>query len=342
MSFAHCAFHTTHKSSFLDHIAPLASLLGIPLIISDEKNRERIAHYYPEVELRYRPDIEFRLQEIAEEFEGIFNCDYWSLAQKAAFQLYTKKTMRLIFCPHGQSDKGYQSASLAPYGWQETVLIYGSLLKEMLQALGLWDRIPQSFIVGNFRYRYFQVHRERLLQIARKEIFAKLQKANPTLLFAPTWNDAESSGTFFEYAERLSQELPSHWNLIVKVHPEIAEKEPALYYRLSLADQNRSNFFLLEDFPPIYPLLEMSDVYLGDYSSIGYDFLVFQKPMFFFQKKHLTHSLLHTCGQILDPNQSLFGAMEKGIQKASLYQERQKALWERAFASDGELQSVWV
>ena len=41
----------------------------------------------------------------------------------------------------------------------------------------------------------------------------------------------------------------------------------------------------LKDFPLVYPLLAHTDIYLGDMSSIGYDFLPFNKPMFFLNKQ---------------------------------------------------------
>src|SRR6185436_3813318 len=123
------------------------------------------AHYYPEVALRYWPDLEFRLPQIADEFDTILDCDYWRPEQKAVFQLHSPKPLRFIFCPHGQSDKGYHSRFLAPYALQESVLLYGELMKQMLQELGLWSHIPRTAMVGNFRRLYYNHHRERLLHL---------------------------------------------------------------------------------------------------------------------------------------------------------------------------------
>lgn len=332
-----CAVLSTHKTSFLDHIAPLASLLEIPLLVNDEKNRERLQRYYPEVQVRYLADLEFHLREIAEEFDVLFNCDYWSVAQRCAFQLYTQKRIQLVFCPHGQSDKGYKSPFLTPYGWQETILLYGSLMQEMLQSLQLWEQIPKKVIVGNYRHVYYERYKDRMRRQVEEEVFSRFEKKQKTLLYAPTWNDLEGSGTFFEWGERLLQELPADWNLVLKVHPEISEKEPALYYQLSLLEEKRPNFLLVEDFPLVYPLLEKIDVYLGDYSSIGYDCLVFQKPLYFFQKPHLTDALLHSCGSILDPKKPLFLQIEKGIKEQALFQERKEALLKRAFDPQANL-----
>jgi len=57
--------------------------------------------------------------------------------------------------------------------------------------------------------------------------------------------------------------------------------------------ENRSDVVLLENFPPIYPLIEKCDLYIGDYSSIGYDFLALDKPLYFLNP---SSSPLRSCG----------------------------------------------
>lgn len=333
----YAALNVSFRHSFIDHIAPLSSLLDIPLIVSDEKNAQMTTRYYPEAKMRYWPDFEFRMKEIADEFDVLFSCDYWSKRQQAAFGLHTQKPMVFVFCPHGQSDKGYHSSSLAPYAEQEAVLLYGSLMREMLMDLQIWDKIEKSAVVGNFRRRYYETHRERLLKLADGELFSRLHRGKRTLLYAPTWSDLEQSGTFFEYGEHLLKRLPSDWNLLIKVHPNLVQNDPVLYYRLRLIEEKRPNFLLVEDFPPIYPILERVDVYLGDYSSIGYDFLAFQKPMFFFQRPHLSRPRLHACGRVLDPSEDLYKAMETDL---SEFGEARKELYQKAFAPVADLEKA--
>ena len=291
--------------------------------------------------VQYWPDFEFRLREIAEEFDGLVSCDYWGGEQALAFRLHTQKAMKFIFCPHGQSDKGYQSNTLDRYAVQEIVLLYGSLMKEMLIDLSLWESIPKSIVVGNFRRLYYQKNRERLLKVAKDEIFSKLNPANRTLLYAPTWNDEMQSGTFFEFGEQLFKELPSHWNLIIKLHPDIEQREPVLFHRLSLIEERRENFLVVTDFPLVYPILEMVDVYLGDYSSIGYDFLSFQKPMFFLQKPHLLQAKLHTCGHVLDRSNPIFPSIEEKISQDASLQKTRKRLYEQAFTPVHDFEGVY-
>jgi teichoic acid glycerol-phosphate primase len=67
----------------------------------------------------------------------------------------------------------------------------------------------------------------------------------------------------------------------------------------------------LDDFPPVYPLLALSDAYLGDFSSIGYDFLRFDRPMYFFNPSKTALEtdrgrFLHRCGLEIPPQENAF------------------------------------
>jgi hypothetical protein len=327
-----CAWNTGATSLFLDHIAPLASLLDMPLIVTHDENAALAKKFYPEVKVRYWPDLEFRLQELAEEFDTIFDCDFSSPSIKFLWSHLFQKEVRLIFCPHGQSDKGYGAPTLAPYIWQETVLLYGSLMKEMLVELHLWDSIKAHVQIGNYRLHYYRQHREHLMNMAQTEIFSALDPARRTLLYAPTWNDDDRSTTFFMVMEKIVKEIPDGWNLIVKIHPFLWENNAAFFSSLQ---EKGGRIIFVHDFPPIYPLLERADAYLGDYSSVGYDALAFRLPMFFIQKPSLPAARLHSCGQVLDLSGSLFESIERGLNDAPLFRSAQDALYQKAFVSDG-------
>src|SRR5262249_6986300 len=155
---------------------------------------EKIALYYPEVTLRYIPDIEYRLKELSEEFSTVISCDYWHPAHP--FQ-------RPIFCPHGQSDKGYDSPILAPYAVQEAVLLYGDLMETMLDELDLLKQIPKRAKIGNFRWVYYQKEKKRLEALAQEKVFGRLERQNRPLLYAPTWRDKDGATSFFDGGQKL-------------------------------------------------------------------------------------------------------------------------------------------
>ena len=338
MGLKACALNTGPDFHLLDHIAPLASLLSIPLIVTEPENEQLASAYYPEVEVRYWPDIERRLGDLAAEFNALIECKYWLPHLKNLFKTLYHKEMRLIFCPHGQSDKGYRAPLLAPYTNQDAVLLYGNLLKTMLVELDLWPSIQRAAFVGNYRAAYYKIHRARLQKQTDAEIFSKLNPRNRTLLYAPTWADADGASTFFAQIENLARAKTCEWNVIVKVHPLLRQRQPAEFYRLDGILQKKANWILVDEFPLVLPVIDRIDAYLGDYSSVGYDVLMFEKPMFFFTQPHLPQIRIHSCGTVLDPLKPIFPAIERGI--ARDFRAQQRALANEAFAPVPDLRDL--
>ncbi len=66
--------------------------------------------------------------------------------------------------------------------------------------------------------------------------------------------------------------------------PRIEIDAPSLFINALAEGIKHKNVVLIEDFPLVYPLLAATDIYLGDVSSIGYDFLMFNRPMFLSNK----------------------------------------------------------
>lgn len=310
MNLRCAALNTGPDIHLLDHIAPLAHLMQMPLIATEERNAELSRLYYPQIETRYMPDLEFQLADIAEQFDVLFECKYWVPHLKGLFRQIFKKEMRLVFCPHGQSDKGFKAPLLAPYAQQDAVLLYGELLISMLRELGIWPSISNYALIGNHRLLFYRKHQAFYDELAEREVFSRLDHRKPTLLYAPTWRDADQSTSFFHHGSAVLSQLPSDWNLILKLHPLLEQRDPAYFYRIAALADKKSNALLLTEFPPVYPLLAKTDVYLGDFSSVGYDFLAFQKPMFFLP----THdpANLHSCGQFIDPS-NLYTFLDRSI-----------------------------
>jgi len=327
MTLRCAAFNTGPDFHLLDHIAPLSSLMNMPLYTTEEKNSKLALHYYPQVEIRYEPDLEFKLKNLSEEFDALFECKYWAPHLSSLFRQLYKKEMHLVFCPHGQSDKGFKAPLLAPYAQQDAVLLYGDLLIEMLKELGIWTSISRYAIVGNYRLQFYKKHQAFYDALAEKEIFSRLDQKKPTLLYAPTWMDADRSTSFFDCGRSIIDQLPSHWNLILKLHPLLEQRDPSRYYPLESLVESKPNAVLITEFPPVYPLLSRVDAYLGDSSSVGYDFLKFQKPLFFFPTKNLGR--IHSCGTVLSSIENIFPALEKQISPS--IQKKQRDLYDFSF-----------
>ena len=175
-------------------------------------------------------------------------------------ELTCGKRLKTGWLPHGYSDKG----NLEALQHEETLFVY---------SLGAYPITPTqtAVVVGNFRAAYFQRHRAfytaLLNSLKIKESFT---------FYAPTWGRP---------LDETLLHLPA---LIIKPHPNEAETPLALQYR----EQYKEAW--LDHFPPIYPLLERTTRLITDASSIGYDYLYFNRPMFFLTE---ATTPIHACGE---------------------------------------------
>src|SRR6185436_7753423 len=94
---------------------------------------------------------------------------------------------------------------------------------------------------------------------------------------------------------------------IIKLHPLLEQKNPEKFYPI-IKYADRKNIVVVHDFPAVFPILSRVDLFLGDFSSVGYDFLAFERPMGFVMgdKK----SLLHTCGAAISHGSNIYKQLE--------------------------------
>src|SRR5690606_38510599 len=90
------------------------------------------------------------------------------------------------------------------------------------------------------------------------------------------------------------------------------------------ADYSQIHF--VDGFPLIYPLLKQVDFYLGDYSSIGYDFLYFDRPLFFLGA--LKQTPLQACGLTIK-NSPIYETIKNASDTP--YREKRKALYQHVY-----------
>ncbi|MES2200339.1 MAG: CDP-glycerol glycerophosphotransferase family protein [Chlamydiota bacterium] len=292
---------------YIDHLAPLCCLLGIPLLVTEEKIAETLSLFYPKVSVYPIPTLALP-EKITECLEVLFVCTPRILVDELLFlsQALHKKKIHSVWCPHGNSDKGHKSAHMEALDKEEIALVYGKKMIDFLKQKKAFSQLKSTVEVSNFRLRYYLENKTFYDNLLQVEILEKLPVGKKLLLYAPTWQDGEESSSFYEATPHLIKNLPKEWNLIIKPHPNLALKNEALYDSFLKLSQDHPNILFLNDFPPIYPLLSIVDLYIGDFSSIGYDFLAFQKPMFFLnqQKRSKESDLglyLYQCGTELKP-----------------------------------------
>jgi len=262
---------------YIDHLAPFCALMQWPLIVFENSIAEQCAQFYPMTEVI---QTDFSFQQLP---ECIVSCDNRPLLT-LALGPFSKWKGRFIWLPHGQSDKGWKSSYFEALGKEDLLLIYGERMRGTLRSKNI--TLPQVS-VGNFRWQFYQTNRSFYNYLMNKT-FGK----GRFILYAPTWDDCEQNSSFWKAYEQLIATVPGKLHLCIKVHPNMQKKSFAKLEQCRGKLKDRQNISFIDDFPPIYPLLERTDVYIGDMSSIGYDFLRFDRPLFFLtdQKKDPTKS----------------------------------------------------
>lgn len=266
----------------LDHIAPLCKLLDIPLIVTEEEIAALAKPFYPDIEIIYADYLTIA-EFLVSHFDVIFYSMPRDLFDEVFFfaQKMLQKKVHTVWCPHGNSDKGRGIFFMEALRKEEMALVYGKQMIEFLQQKNAFDQLKAHVIVGNYRYELYEKEKEFYDHLAQREIARRLLPAKRTILYAPTWHDYERSGSFFNAMPSLAENIPSDVNLLVKLHPNMFYAQDPMVEELIERYRSHPRILFITDFPLIYPLLNLADVYVGDMSSIGYDFLAFDRPMFF-------------------------------------------------------------
>jgi len=321
----------------LDHLAALCDLLEIPLFVLD-KQLEQIARvYYPFISVSFLSQK--KLHQLCSTVDWIYTCTPRAIINLAIFPS-PPSSLRSVLSPHGNSDKGHTIQMMEAAACEERLLVYGQKMLDMFRDKK--THLNNPILIGNIRYHLYIKYKDLFHSILNNQL-DPFPFENKTLLYAPTWQDRERSSSFLEMIDWLVEELPPHYNLIIQPHPNLYHQYPGKMEQLSLFAASHPRVVLLRHYCPVYPLLAVADAYLGDMSSMGYDFLAFDKPMFFFgnpqshgQRPGTLSSShdLHRCGIKILPNcyASLFSLIDTYWNQTSFSSIR-KDLYHYTFAS---------
>lgn len=334
---------TPMPDNLLDHLGVLAAILDIPLIVSEQQTYDLAISLYPQVKTTLMDGSDITPAFLAANFDVLFvSSKRWAIEMYPLFPLLHNKQMRIVYCPHGNSDKGHSLTKelAAP---EDVSLVYGNHMIDLLKDTGMLDQIQQTIVTGNYRRLFFQEHKAFYLRLAEKEVFAKLDRKKKTIFYSPTWSSQENPSSFFDECEALIKQITPGFNLLIKLHPFLFEKHPAQTVAIFERYKEHPQVLFLENFPPIYPLLELADVYLGDFSSIGYDFLSFDKPMYFFNSGTDRGSFLHRTGMSISAKkgENVFELIEKSLEKNKRdFSGVRKEIYEYAFGKEKSLRNL--
>lgn len=285
----------------LDHIATLCTILDIPLIVTDEEVEKQAKTYYPQLVTFFFPYLSAPNQ-IIQNYDVILTAMPTDMFESIFFlaKQLCKKNPITLWCPHGNSDKGYDSFAMSALNKEKVLLVYGKKMVDFFKEKQAIAHDAHILPVGNYRYTFYQKHKSLYQKLIQSEVLDKLIPDAPIYLYAPTWEDDEKASSFHQAIPHLLETLPSDINLIVKFHPNTLLEENLSIKKLFWKYESTPNVLFLEHFPLIYPLLDLSSVYIGDTSSIGYDFLSFNRPMFFLNVQNKVPSRpLYKCGTLI-------------------------------------------
>ncbi len=294
-------YHASSSLHLFDHAAPFSYMLKVPLIFTESTLIEPLQKYYPFVDFKFISPKEINYATLAQEYDFFIQPVFWRENLFQYFGSILEKPLLFGYLSHGESDKGhFDSSVMSGLSLQEVAFFGGKQSKDRLQKQGHWDKISCPIFMGNVRFAFYKKYRKFYDDLVEQEIFSKLNPKNPTLFYAPTWNDIEKKTSFFSLTKTLVKQLPKNWNLIVKPHPLLEEREPVLYYQTLLEESRNDQFLVVKEFPLIYPLINRCTAYLGDFSSVGYDALYLKKPLFFYDPYKIPGShpskALQNCG----------------------------------------------
>lgn len=302
-----CGINPLGYSHHTEHLAAICILMDMPLLLTDEALARQLNQLYPSLQCQVVEWEDFDPNYLFSHFDVLFRSDIWDMRRmQTQFRTVAEQTGRMprtVHCPHGWSDKTFWFEQLEN---EDIVLVYGQSMLDVLRASGALDRINGTVRIGNLRYQYYLQHREAFDAHFRQEVLCQFKKEQELILYAPTWYDQEQSSSFFDAAPSLIEGLRDDQNLLIKVHPALENQDIAGLYALIAEHGTRPNIVFLSDYPLVYPLLSAAQIYIGDTSSIGYDFLSFKRPMFFLDQNRRDLSqdrgaYLFRCGTVITP-----------------------------------------
>jgi hypothetical protein len=327
----------TGPDTYLDHLGVICYLMNMPLIVTEEETFASSKKFYPQVTVIKKEIGDLSSDFLANNFDVIFESGkFFATELKPVFNLMHNKNMRFVFCPHGNSDKGHSAKNHVE---QDVSLVYGKHMLNLLRKTGAIHKIAHTPITGNYRLPFYLKYKSFYDDLVIQQL--KLDKSKKTILYAPTWQDGENPSSFFFCTKVLIEQLKDDYNVIIKLHPFLEEFHPAHTYHILESYKNTPGITFLSNFPSIYPLLAACDIYIGDYSSIGYDFLAFDKPLYFLTEKDPKESTIHPCGLVVPAVQEINSFIKSTIEKnQNEKQEIRQRIYEYAFGKEISFSNV--
>ncbi len=316
----------------IDHLAPICQLLNVPMLVPTPEHEDLVRELYPRVRARVVDFQLYSLVPLLMQHDVVLHSH--SLPRDKIRQIF-ERTTRVVHVPHG-----YGKPFAMKYDALEDIaLVYGNRMLEMFKQEGVHEHLRDHVVTGNFRHAYYLEHRA-FFEAKMDGLLGRLKPGTRTILYAPTWNDAQTGSTFQAACEFLVDTLPKDFSIIVKSHPNLLYNEPEVVEAMVRKYADREGVVFLKEYPLVFPLLARADVYVGDVSTVSADYLVFGRPMFFlrssrYRSKGKTGEIFD-CGTVI--HEEDFSRTYEVIQRAlpedgERYAKVRREVWDDIFAT---------
>jgi hypothetical protein len=252
---------------------PLVDQWHIPLVCTDPWVYTCAQLFYPPAEIILATAKSF--QDILsgyETFVSVEPCRLHHHALQFGEFLYRGKG-ETIAGFHGNPQKFRHEYWIERYVHENHLLVYGDYLIDYLKEKGVWDRLTHPIFLGNIRKKYYEKNKIFFDRIAEPHLFSSGKQK--TILWAPTWSYPQ-----WPNAPHFLENIPEMFQILVKLHPFMYRLYPEKVAEWKERYTTSNQILFMEEIPLIYPFIEQADFYIGDYSSVAYDFLSNNNPLF--------------------------------------------------------------
>jgi len=234
------------------------------------------------------------------------------------FRQLLLKTFWVYSC-HGPENRGYTHAHIKDY---DLVILPGAgELKRIENRIG---KINNYAITGYSKFDYLQYHKIGNLDLFKQE--------KPVILYNPHFDIMQSS--FFdkgiELLDRLSK--TGKYNIIFMPHPDLVRRYPELINKT----ETIADVVVLRHQKINLDFMAVSSIYITDVSSAVFEWLVFDKPVIFFNSKKIDWKVkgiypAWECGVVAEDIQNMLDAVEGQLNNPLEFQEKRRELFNETF-----------
>jgi len=250
------------------------------------------------------------------------------------------KNYERIFVYHATGDKTFTGpGGKISTDWFEHFFVTGEKDLYKLKHYTLKSELLEKKIVKIGMFRSDSIingdyDREKILRKYRIR-----DNGKKIILYAPTWK--WGGGTLEECFEIFAQKIPEKYILIIRPHFNDAKKIMSIL-KWQINHKIKDLYIFPKQYQDIMNFIYISDLLIGDNSSVNYDFAFMKRPMVFV-KTDLNDTFIppndyniKLCGPIFDPKiDDIMEKIEESFQNPIFLKRIENLLYKSFYFNDG-------